>query len=240
MFQATRIAHPDAATTGWHCHATGQLSVVFAGALTVEYGAGRRLLPPGHVVWIPAGLPHSPREHGPIDAITLQLDGSRGPLPHEVLAFRCDGLITAVLRRCTTFGAVPGDAQLRLIDVLYDELSQAVDCGWVLPLPQERRIARIAQGLLASPADGRSREAWGRVAGLSGRSVSRLFVAETGMGFAEWRTLLRVLHSFELLAGGESVGTVAEACGYESVSAFIAAFRETTGETPGKLFAVGA
>jgi AraC-like DNA-binding protein len=56
------------------------------------------------------------------------------------------------------------------------------------------------------------------------------------MPFATWRRQVRMLAALERLAAGESVGTVAFAVGYESVSAFIAAFTRSHGATPGRWF----
>jgi AraC-like DNA-binding protein len=73
----------------------------------------------------------------------------------------------------------------------------------------------------------------GRVVGAGERTLSRLFRAETGMTFPEWRAQLRLHHSLTLLATGRSVTATAMTCGYRTPSAFTAAFRATFGTTPG-------
>jgi AraC-like DNA-binding protein len=55
------------------------------------------------------------------------------------------------------------------------------------------------------------------------------------MSFGLWRQKARMLDSARLLAEGKSVTDAALGVGYASTSAFIAAFRETFGCTPGKL-----
>jgi AraC-like DNA-binding protein len=62
-----------------------------------------------------------------------------------------------------------------------------------------------------------------------------LFIRETGLSFGLWRQKVRLLDSIRLLTEGKSVTEAALDVGYASVSAFIAAFRETFGYTPGKL-----
>ena len=76
---------------------------------------------------------------------------------------------------------------------------------------------------------------WAVEAGASERTLARLFVRETGLGFGEWRQRLRLLLSLDALEAGDSVTDVALAHGYESTSAFIAAFRGMFGVTPGEL-----
>jgi len=62
------------------------------------------------------------------------------------------------------------------------------------------------------------------------------FVAGTGLSFGRWRALLRLQAALPALAAGEPVGNVARRVGYESVSAFVAAFRRQTGLTPAGYF----
>ena len=61
--------------------------------------------------------------------------------------------------------------------------------------------------------------------------------SETEMTFGKWRQQLRMLHALRLLAAGESVTTAALEVGYDSTSAFIAAFKAGLGTTPGRYYA---
>jgi AraC-like DNA-binding protein len=58
------------------------------------------------------------------------------------------------------------------------------------------------------------------------------------MGFERWRTQLRIAAALRELGKGASVTRVAHDVGYASTSAFVAAFRRTTGTTPGAYFAM--
>jgi len=64
----------------------------------------------------------------------------------------------------------------------------------------------------------------------------RLFQRETGLSFRGWRQRARLLSSLGALENGDSVTNTALACGYDSTSAFIAAFKGLFGFTPGELF----
>ncbi|HMV40724.1 MAG TPA: helix-turn-helix domain-containing protein, partial [Plasticicumulans sp.] len=59
----------------------------------------------------------------------------------------------------------------------------------------------------------------------------------TGLSFADWRRRLRLLLALGALEAGRSVTAVALDSGYDSLSAFIAAFRNEFGTTPKALFA---
>ncbi|CAI0815270.1 HTH-type transcriptional repressor of iron proteins A [Serratia quinivorans] len=105
-----------------------------------------------------------------------------------------------------------------------------------LPLPQDARLLKIARALLNDPADNRTQSEWAAWAGLSIRTLSRRFINETGMTFARWRQQARVIRSLEPLSRGEAVNQIAGDCGYDNVSAYIAAFRQRFGTTPGLYF----
>lgn len=68
---------------------------------------------------------------------------------------------------------------------------------------------------------------------LSQSQMRRLFVSELGMSPTEYRVYVRIKAAQSLLSnGGESVGTVSEAVGYESVFAFSKAFKRVSGVSP--------
>jgi AraC-like DNA-binding protein len=94
----------------------------------------------------------------------------------------------------------------------------------------------VAAALRDQPADPRTLAEWGHAVGASERTLARAFVAEAGMPFGQWRTLLRLRAALPLLAAGEPVSRVAHTVGYETVSAFVAAFRRETGITPAAYF----
>jgi AraC-like DNA-binding protein len=104
-------------------------------------------------------------------------------------------------------------------------------------MPHDARAQRIAEALAANPADDRDLNTWGRQVGASARTLARVFVAETGLSFGRWRSQVR------LRAAPSS--TSPPACryrrwvprvGYHTPSAFVAAFRQAYGLTPGSYF----
>ena len=66
--------------------------------------------------------------------------------------------------------------------------------------------------------------------------MARLFLAETGLGFRAWRQRARLLHALVALADDAPVTAVAFDAGYDSPSAFIAAFKREFGTTPARYF----
>jgi AraC-like DNA-binding protein len=103
-----------------------------------------------------------------------------------------------------------------------------------IPPPLDRRARCIADGLLATPGDSLTLEGWGRRVGASARTLARLFQAETGMGFREYRRQIQIQAAMGMLTGGSAINNVAAELGYESTSAFVHAFRVEAGVTPGQ------
>jgi AraC-like DNA-binding protein len=128
----------------------------------------------------------------------------------------------------------PEGPEARVMTVILDELRALKPEPLHLPHPRDVRLKRIAEALLADPADGRALEDWARDAGASARTLARLFVKETGMTFGAWRERLRLTAAVARLGEGEPVTAVAYDLGYQSPSAFIAMFRRSLGDTPGR------
>jgi AraC-like DNA-binding protein len=126
-------------------------------------------------------------------------------------------------------------AEARLMSVLMDELEAARIEPLLLPLPADPRALRAADWVLKNPAEGATTPAVARRCGMSARTLERVFRAETGMRFGLWRQKARLLESVRVLAEGGSVTDAALESGYSSVSAYIGAFKQTFGYTPGAM-----
>ena len=126
--------------------------------------------------------------------------------------------------------------QARAEALIFDLLEPAEVATIQITMPTDERALDVARALVSNPADPRNLAAWGRQVGASGRTLTRAFLADTGIPFARWRTSVRLQAAIPLLAAGEPVATVAGYVGYDTPSAFIAAFRRHTGVTPGAYF----
>ncbi len=67
---------------------------------------------------------------------------------------------------------------------------------------------------------------------VSVNKLNRDFKRYTGSTIKQYLIALRMKYAQAMLAGGESVRKTAEECGFESLSYFIQAFRQYTGQTP--------
>lgn len=226
--------------TGWHQHLRGQIFCIEDGLVHVRTPQGSWLMPPHRAGWVPPGMPHMARISGVMSGWNvLVAPNAARALPQTPCVVGVSELLRALVRRAVTWSVQDActPAQRRLTAVLLDELRAAPHEPLHLPMPTDRRLLRIATAVMHSPGDTRSLEAWAAWAGLSPRSLSRLYRAELGMGFAQWRQQAGLMHALVRLARGESVAQVSDALGYATPSNFITMFRRAFGQSPGRYFA---
>ena len=218
-----------------HTHPTHQLAWASRGVLRVAVGPTSWVLTPGRALWIPAGVAHvtAATEHAAMRGIYLPTQSAPRRWSEPTL-LAVGPLLAALIDHLARTDLAPG-ARTRAEAVLLDQLEPAPGAAVRLPWPTDPRARAMADALAADPADDRDTEAWGRTVGAGGRTLNRIFVAETGLGPGRWRTLLRVRTALELLAAGTPVSAVAHRVGYRTTSAFVAAFRRETGCTPGRV-----
>jgi AraC-like DNA-binding protein len=215
-----------------HSHPQHQLAWTRRGVLGVAVDDAYWVLPPTRALWLPAGVVH--RTGATRDAVlcSLYVEPDRcaldwtAPTPVGV-----DGLLAhliAHLARADLADDVRLRAEAVVLDLLHPLPAMPID----VPHPVDARARAVADALLDDPADPRSLEGHARAVGVSRRTLTRLFVHDTGMSFERWRTHLRLRAALPLLAEGQLVSRVARAVGYATPSAFLAAFRRTVGTTP--------
>ena len=224
----------------WHRHLRGQLYCVESGLVHVRTRHGSWMLPPHRAGWMPPGELHTVSLSGPMTGWGLFLvPAVCQDLPDHPCVIGVNALMRELVRRASDWALaeqLEAD-QRRVSELLLDELRRAPHEPLYLPMPTDRRLLRVAEAVLKMPHDNRSLEAWAECAGLSMRSLSRLFRSETAMSFAQWRQQARLSRALERLAEGMPVAQVAESSGYASVSAFVAMFRRNFGQPPARYFA---
>jgi AraC-like DNA-binding protein len=227
------------AGTPRHSHPWIQLSYAIQGVLHVQTLAGNFVAPPQRAIWIPAGLPHAVFSSANTEMRSLYLADSLGPAQSDgCRVVQIDALTRELIRSFSTLPVEYDEqgADGRLALVLLDRLRRAPEVQLSLPLPQDRRLRELCRRLQQKPEDSRTLATWAEHLGVSEKTLSRRFLRETGLSFRAWRQRLRLLAALPPLTAGERVTDVALLCGYDSTSAFIAAFRQQFGSTPGAFF----
>lgn len=222
-----------------HAHEWHQLLYACAGAMTVHAGRLSWMIPPGKAVFLPAGCRHSIRMWGEVAMRSLAFPRAAAEVleGEECRVLPVTPLLRELILRIVSMAALDSrvPTHQRLLGVLLDEMKAAPVEPLALPLPVDSRALTAARLVLDAPGSEETLDALSRRCGAGRRTLERIFRAETGMSFGLWRQKVRMLESVRLLAEGRSVTDAALDTGYGSVSAFIAAFKNTFGCTPGRL-----
>jgi len=218
----------------WHDHAEQQLLYPSSGLLIVSTTHGSWVVPPQRAVWLPAAVAHAHQAYGATQVRTVAFPVDVNPLGlTQPTVLSVSRLLRELIIALTDDPARPLDEQRDLKRVALHQLKPAPALQFHLPQPGDERLRDVTAILAEDPGSDRTLAELGRAVGAGERTLSRLFRAETGMTFPQWRAQLRLHHSLTLLASGLSVTAAAVACGYSTPSAFTAAFHATFGTTPG-------
>lgn len=119
-----------------------------------------------------------------------------------------------------------------LCDLLIRQLQKASPLPTCVTMPREKGALAVAQAILRNPAESKPMAALCLDAGVSVRTIERLFCKDVGVSFESWRRQVRLTKAIELLVSGYSIKEVAYKVGYSQPSAFVQIFRRTFGTTP--------
>ena len=222
----------------YHRHARAQLVYASKGTMTVKTRSASYLVPPQRAVWMPGGVDHGIEARSAFSMQSLYFDPSAvSGLPDSVGVLQVSPLLRESIASVIIAGndyAADGPVA-RVMAVIVDQIraQPALDI-LMLPLPDDKRLLRITSALIKNPADSRDLAGWAKQVGASPRTLNRLFPAQTGLTFREWRQQRRLLRALELLDQGVRITDIALELGYESTSAFIAMFRRYLGASPGR------
>ncbi|MFC8678570.1 AraC family transcriptional regulator [Streptomyces griseorubiginosus] len=234
---APTTARQLAPGTGIDAHRHDDHQIVYAGrgVVAVTTGAGSWMAPATRAIWIPAGIVHSHQAHGELELHLIGLPADTNPLDlDEPTVLRVSPLLRELILVCTRQPTDDSPEQRRLRAVLCDQLRISPQQPLHVPAPRAPQLRALCDMLHADPADNRTLAELGSEVGASDRTLSRLFKADLGMTFPQWRTQLRLSHALVLLAENTPVTVVAHRCGWSSASAFIDVFRRAFGHTPGR------
>ncbi|MFN3601944.1 MAG: helix-turn-helix domain-containing protein [Dietzia sp.] len=234
-FVITGMDELVARDTEWdpHSHPTHELLWNRSGASTATIGSRTWSITPFVGLWIPAGVLHSAAAPAGTWYRTAHVDTrTSSPLPGEPVAVEVTPLLTLLLERLVDHTL--GTRSRELTEQMVFDLLEPSPHALLVQRPDAELLRPIVAALETNPGDDRSLTEWAARLGVSERTVTRAFRTETGLSFGAWQAAFRAQHASVLLGTGMPVDEVAERVGYRSASAFGAAFRRTTGLTPGQ------
>lgn len=227
-------SYPAGYVDGFHSHERSQLSYALTGVMSVVTDTSSFVLPPNRAIWLPAGTRHEVSCRGPVTLNVLYVDPDLPGQPRHCRVFDVSPLVRALIDEVITFEHAYDEQgrEGRIVSLLLDEVGRMPDIALSAPTPQDRRLRRVCDMIIADPADRRDLDDFAKIAGMGRRTFTRAFRHQTGMGFAMWRQQVRLMAAISLLGEGQSITNIAYDVGYESASSFTAMFHRVLGVPP--------
>lgn len=229
-----------------HEHDRAQLLHPSSGIVAVTTEAGRWLVPPGHALWIPAGIRHAVDAIGRAETHSIYVRRDAGAtlsdqfpgqpparLPlHLHVAGMTPLMRSLVLEAVRLRGQPASPRSAFIVGAMLHEIMQLPERPLGLPFPTHGKLAQMCRSFVASPSAHLEIDQWAGAMGMSRRSFTRLFRRETGLSLSTWRQQACLLSALPRLSAGEPVTAIALDLGYDSVPAFTTMFRRMLGAPP--------
>lgn len=237
-----------------HSHPWAQVALSSTGVIRMRAGSSTYVVPPSRALWIPPGVEHAVSVVEAADLRTLYIhQGPRliGPAcpPEEQAPWQQCRVLEAssLLRELVAHlpadpvapdeAEAPSDRERSLAHLVLDELRRARALPLEgLDLPEDKRLRRLCDAVLAEPARWVTLEDCAHLAHASPRTVARLFRSELGTTFGQWRQQVLLSQALVLAAKGRPMAHIASSLGYASASAFSAMVTRTVGMPPSRFF----
>lgn len=218
-----------------HSHRLGHLNFTVHGTMSIDTDGQHLVAPPQYGVWIPPQMQHHCHvQHAAVYRSFYVQPALCADLPPHACVLRISPIVRSILadfaQRDLRFPEAPED--LRLAQVMVDQLRQAKSEGSYLPQAQQPALVAVLERLRADPGNRQPVAAWAAQVHMTERTLARHCQRELGMALGEWRQRLRHLRAVEALGQGQTVQEIAFDLGYSTASAFIAMFQREAGMSP--------
>jgi AraC-like DNA-binding protein len=217
-----------------HAHRCDQLMYASEGVMHVTASRRVWMIPPRFGLWIPARTVHHIDMPDRVSMRTLYLR------PHLVDRWTaCSVLhVRPFFRQLIVEIVATGGLQARRSlhrayrEILVTELASASPVPTGVSLPEDARASAVARAVLDGGQFTSPLASLCRSAGVSVRTIQRVFRKELGVDFETWRRQVRLMKAIERMAGGESVKAAAFHVGYREPSTLVALFHRIFGMPP--------
>ncbi|WP_339389749.1 helix-turn-helix transcriptional regulator [Vibrio neptunius] len=219
--------------SGMHKHQKGQLLYAPRGCMNFALSNSVCILPPTKAVWIPPDTVHRAFMTNVVAYRSLYFDCNAFRCPDSITIIEVSELLKALINKMAFWPVDKPEIEMNNYTALFwEEFDHSKTYSYELPLPTDRRLnsfrLRVSDEAFLAP----DLVTLANSAGASTKTVTRIFKAETGMSYQEWRQQWRTLKAIELLCRERQVSDVAHWLEFSSDSAFIAFFKKQMGQTP--------
>ncbi|RKE38383.1 AraC-like DNA-binding protein [Paraburkholderia sp. BL23I1N1] len=237
MIQSTGVATDMRLGAGEQRHAqtvaAGFFLYVREGGAWITAGRRAYCVTQGHGIWLPPAVAHSVSAVYDAEFCALRID--TGPSADFVPAARvlnCSDVLIAIFS--ATQRSIVERSYAAVVALLADELRAVPEIAGNfsvrMPSPGSR-VAALCESLLVHPTRDVALDDAASRAGVSCRTLSRIFTEELGASVGRWRREVQIGAAMCALVHGISVAETARALGFTS-SAFSTLFKSRTGHSP--------
>lgn len=138
---------------------------------------------------IPPGLDHDIGMRGVVAMRSAYVE----PIAAAALSEHCKVIITSALLAAAieALAGEPADYDEEgrgghLAALIVDEMARSDDAELALPMPRDQRLVRLCNAIVTR-GERRGLDDWAHIVGMSRRSLTRHFRAETGLSLLAWR-----------------------------------------------------
>lgn len=214
-----------------HSHDFHQLVFSQGGGGVLVTNSKRLLIEPDAVAIIPKGIRHFVRSENRVE---LKCVYFRGPLsPTNTAKVDLPSLVRELVLELTD-GNSPEKSTPHLSACLYDQIGNLLQDHGGRILDLSKPLRRVCEALLNDPKSKASVAELAAAVGVSPRTLRRLAQRELGHSISDFKAECKMHRAAELLQSGLALSQVASDVGYDSDSAFYAAFKSKFGATPAK------
>jgi len=223
--------------SGFHLHeCKAQLLYAPSGCMTVVTSEKQLILPPTKMLWIPPGEGHRVTFRNVVAYRSVYFSDEyvkKNNFPDGIQVRSVNPLLKEIIESiCFWPWTTPDKEQKELLTVFINELKKAPKETLILSMPKDIRMKKKVEEWVLRISQPPFLKELSMEVGASEKTISRIFIKETGLPYQEWRQQWRLHRAMELLTEGKSIGETAFELSFSSDSAFIDFFKKQTGDTP--------
>jgi len=227
------LNYPAGAKLQPHNHKEGQIIFARSGAMDVWANQKMLAVPSSRAAWVPAYMDHAIQFRSHTKMRTAFIDPKFVGADFDKLQiFHVTQLFRELLLRLVENEENEKGYHSLLVQALIREFGLLKNDLFSLKFPTDKRAKRVADRLFQDPANNKKIDAWAKIATCSSKTLSRLFLSETGLTFRLWRRHLRLLLARHHLEEGMTVTKTAYEVGFSTSSSFAEAHKLTFGFPP--------
>ena len=154
-------------------------------------------------------------------------------LPESIQVLNVNPLLREIIERiCFWPWDMEEEGQRNILAVFREELKIAPKEPLVFSMPKDVRLQKKVEEWILRISQPPFLNVLSGEVGAGEKTISRIFIKETGLSYQEWRLQWRLHRAIELLSEGRTVGETAFELSFSSDSAFVDFFKKQTGATP--------